>query len=188
MIYPNKPTVTEHPMSSWMNKTWNVLQGSKPIGGNGVSVQQTPNGFSISVRKAKSSAMYYAGDYNTTASYRVGQVVRVKTAAEYTDTVQTPGSSATVYSAPGVYVCVQSVPADIELTDFSGAPDYVYRFLQSIDRVEGQVYAPIFPEPTNRTYRYWEKLAFGTTESFICVDGVNTPYYVDAYQSGSSTG
>jgi hypothetical protein len=183
MIYPSKPNVTQTAINSWLNKAWNTMKANRPAGGRGIRVRTSNDGFSLGVTPNSVPFMSYAGDYEPAAGYAVNEVVRVTTTASYSETVA--GTVYTRWSYPGMYICVQTVPPEVDATPFQNADYYIYRYVQSLARETDVVYAPIYPEPTDQAKLYWHKIAFGANDINICVDGETVTSYVDSAISGS---
>lgn len=174
------------PLGSILNEIIEYTKANTLIKGGDIALQQTSTGTIVNLdSNRKNFANLYAqykGEWINTGSYAINDVVRVT--KDYDN------------STKGVFICVYGVPD-------KGISDALYAdgWPEGCEwvRVSGVNYNPIYPEPTKTiadvqtetditkqaTIRYWELISLLPIEMSMCVDGVETKYFIQGAPSGS---
>jgi hypothetical protein len=180
MLLPNRPVLTDNPLTSWMNKTVQTLHD--------LSADVQPEDTPLTLDNL---SMIWRGNYDTSCSYNVGDVVRVVSRSFYT----VGGLQLT--SSIGMYVCVNTVPSDYSYTHITGVDSYVSTFLDQLTRQRNDniCYCPIIPEPAvavvdttpNEQGRYWEAVELISQPSGSPINWMGEWSSTTTYQSGDVT-
>jgi hypothetical protein len=201
---------------AWYTKAGNAINQSNLKAGQGLRINKSHGGTTIAlVSDMDQETMYYAGAWNITQSYAIGDVVYVDPLQTYSDQNGNPLPVCTGSSADGLpplcaglFICTRPVPAlgyDENMLVNYVAPAYAdagqiinsttadtYRFY------EANVYWPIYPTiPTGSIttaslsgYDVTANINFWAPLSpmtliHICANNTNTPTYINGVVSGS---
>lgn len=159
--------LTEKPTSGFINNVSRASNARHVIGGDGVNVSHGPHGTTVhAVQPLQPSYMIWAGDFDITASYYPGQVVRVQPNVDYYNSANflIPKGTTDVSGftdengdgiipiAVGLFVCKKQIgPGWLDdtfietkiLPQFANLPD---GYVKSGRWFEFNVYYPIYPE------------------------------------------
>lgn len=104
-IRHSKPDPSANTVASYLYKQ-HIYNTSNEMGGSSdIDTNRGSSGTTIFPNGPKNTATCYKGEYNSTGSYGVNDLVSVLTASTYT----VNGTDYT--SSPGVYMCVQGIPS-----------------------------------------------------------------------------
>lgn len=184
----NLPQITPTtPLGSVLNKIIENANSNTLVKNNDIELVKSSGGTSVRVspyiKNLPNLYPNYRGEWNTGSAYSMNDVVRV---------TQQTGSATS-----GVWICVADIP-DKAISDV----------LKTQGWVEGSVfvrwtevnYNPVYPEPPvtlqditstmnplqKAQIRYWELLSLLPIETKMCINGVESVAYVDAFISGST--
>ena len=167
--------LTEDRRNAWRNKVSSTINASGIVAGNGIGVEQGPDGVILSLDVINDTLPFrYAGDFDTNQQYFPNQIVRVSPNKTYSQPYGAPlsgsipfgstaisGSSVTPISI-GLFICVNYVPpascneawlaSSVSGLYSDGLP---FTVVQSARYYAANVYYPVYPEiPSAYTSSY----------------------------------
>lgn len=160
-----RPSLPVDFTDSWPSNIGNNINSHKPVAGSGMQLKRTPSGTIISaLDNLDPTALNYTGPYSFSSSYQPNDVAFVDPNVIYYDqtgsAIPFAGStgSATNAMSPGLFVCVNFVPAmgyDDNMLLTYVAPAYAASGQQITSTVADtfrhydlNTYWPIYPVPT----------------------------------------
>lgn len=153
--FPQRPKPVGTAINKWMIEVHDTLNTLSPVRNT--------------IPRDSQRFLLWRGTYEEDSAYAVGDMTKVKTLKSYTS------GSSTYNSLPGIYMCVQSYPANVEMDGITDAQ--TIELVNTYKRSEEAMVHPVYPEAENQ---YWQLIAFLPTLVTICEDNESVEYYVNA--------
>lgn len=158
--FPQRPKPVGTAINKWMIQVHDTLKAITPVGST--------------IPRDSHKYVAWRGTYDEQSAYAFGDMVKVTTPKSYL-------SGSTAYNSyPGIYMCVQNIPANITEGNYDAV---TLAAISPYRRSENSMVHPVYPEAENQ---YWQLIAFLPTLVTICEDNEAKEYYVNAQETTGS--